>query len=70
MHAGNAHCFEENANLILAAPDLLEALKACRRQLYEWDTEDSAATSLANMAIAKAEGAAVEVDEPVRLVQR
>lgn len=58
-------CWDANARLIAAAPDLLAALKLFRTKVYnaalcsgmdhEWATE---ACSLADAAIAKAEGGA------------
>ena len=48
--------------LMAAAPELLDALKACRKQLAEWadagslDDSDFHAVKAADTAIAKAEG--------------
>ena len=50
---------EENARLIAAAPDLLEALKQCRDALsavYNRGADFSNAHKAAGVAIAKAEG--------------
>lgn len=60
-----AVCRERDARLIAAAPDLLEALELCRKELYEWmrdhgqDIATQQAMSKARAAIAKATGGEV-----------
>ncbi len=56
FYTGHPESIKEDAHLIAAAPDLLEALKLCRVRVFMADGSENEAYQKAFQAIAKAEG--------------